>query len=141
MSLRGIRVLDLFAGTGALAFEAVSRGARSAVLVDRDGRILKVARRNAERLGIESSCRFERTGVYRWLETNRQERPFDLILADPPYHDPDVTRLPERASIVLARSGWLVLEHKAGISFDDRPGHVLTRTYGGTGLSFFQYDE
>lgn len=138
MALRGAGVLDLFSGTGALAFEAISRGADTATLVERDPPMLNVARRNAEALGIESACRFEKTDVYRWLEMNQQEQPFDLILADPSYHDPGITRLPELARSLLSESGLFALEHKTGIAFEDQPGHILTRRYGGTSLSLFR---
>lgn len=138
MALRGARVLDLFSGTGALAFEAISRGADTATLVERSPGILNVARRNAETLDIEPSCHLEKTDVYRWLETNQEAQPFDLILADPPYHDPGITRLPELARPLLSESGLFALEHKTSISFEDRPGHILTRRYGGTSLSLFR---
>lgn len=138
MVLHGARVLDLFSGTGALAFEALSRGSAEATLVENDARMVSVARENATTLGLGAVCRFEKTDAYRWLETNRGQREFDLILADPPYHDPGIIRLPELAGALLSEAGWFALEHTSDISFEDRPSHILTRQYGGTSLSLFR---
>jgi 16S rRNA (guanine966-N2)-methyltransferase len=77
----GLRVLDLFAGTGALAFEALSRGASEATLVDlRPG----LARRNAESLGLEGRAQIVRKDALGYL-SRAPEHSFDLVLCDPPY--------------------------------------------------------
>lgn len=108
--LSGVRVLDLFAGTGALAIEAISRGADSAVLVDTN---LKLARRNVEALGIANRCELVRSDAIRYLE--RSSERFGLICCDPPYKladrlGPDLSRLlPPR----LARFGRLAVESSA----------------------------
>lgn len=75
------RVLDLFAGTGALAIEALSRGAAQAVLVDRD---VEAARRNVEQLGLEQSATIVSSEVLKFLKRPATET-FDLVLCDPPY--------------------------------------------------------
>jgi 16S rRNA (guanine966-N2)-methyltransferase len=78
--IEGAEVLDLFCGTGALAIEAISRGAATAVLVDtRTG----LARRNVSELGLEDRCRVVRGDALRFLRRSR--RRFDLIFCDPPY--------------------------------------------------------
>ncbi len=102
-----LSVLDLFCGTGALAFEAISRGADSAVLVDRAPAL---ARRNAESLGIANRVEAVRMDALRYLE--RSEERFGLILCDPPYKlaarlEPELAKhLPPR----LARYARLVVE-------------------------------
>lgn len=84
--VEGARVLDLFAGTGALGLEALSRGAARAVFVDRRPLALKIIKRNVEALGLEGSARILRTDLSRGPEGLRQETgPFDLIFMDPPY--------------------------------------------------------
>jgi 16S rRNA (guanine966-N2)-methyltransferase len=103
----GARVLDLFAGTGALAIEALSRGAARAVLVDSDPRL---ARRNVEQLALSERCEIVRADALRYLE--RAEEDFDLVLCDPPYAmasriGPDLERLVPRR---LAPDGRLVVE-------------------------------
>lgn len=79
--LAGARVADLCCGTGALAFEALSRGAQSAVLIDKDRRVLDLARDNAESLGVSGACSF----INAALPLGLPRGPFDLIFIDPPY--------------------------------------------------------
>ncbi|HSI79576.1 MAG TPA: RsmD family RNA methyltransferase [Solirubrobacterales bacterium] len=76
----GARVLDLFCGTGALAIEALSRGAASAVLVDTKP---ELARRNVDDLGLGDRCEVVRADALRYLERTGER--FDLVLCDPPY--------------------------------------------------------
>ena len=135
--IAGVRALDLFCGTGALGIEAVSRGADSAVLVDRD---LKLARRNVEELGIANRCELERSDAIRYLE--RSDERFGLVLCDPPYRladrlAPELARhLPAR----LAKYGRLAIESSARapieldlpklpLSAERRIGEALIRVY------------
>jgi len=105
-----LSVLDLFCGTGVLALEAISRGADSAVLVDRAPAL---ARRNADALGIGNRCETVRGDAVRYLE--RSEDRFGLIFCDPPYKladrlGPELAKhLPSR----LAKYGRLVVESSA----------------------------
>ena len=78
-----LRVLDLFAGTGALGLEALSRGAREATLVDDDKDACAVAGRNAQTLGYGDRCRIVCDDVFRALP--RLSGSYDLIFCDPPY--------------------------------------------------------
>jgi 16S rRNA (guanine966-N2)-methyltransferase len=123
----GARVLDLFAGTGALGIEAVSRGAAGAVLVDSDPRL---ARRNVEELGLSERCRVERADALRYLA--RGEETFDLILCDPPYGlagriGAELERLvPPR----LAEGGRLVVESPAREPVDLDLPRVAERRFG-----------
>jgi 16S rRNA (guanine966-N2)-methyltransferase len=82
--VQGARVLDLFAGTGALAIEALSRGAGSAVLVEQAAPAVEVIRANLDALGLAERCRVRRTRAEAYLRTQR-DGPFDLVLLDPPY--------------------------------------------------------
>jgi len=90
----GARVLDLFCGSGALALEALSRGARAATLVDADAAAVAAARANAERLGVTDRVRIERRDVLQpgpWLVPAGGES-YTLLFVDPPYKmtaDPD----------------------------------------------------
>jgi 16S rRNA (guanine966-N2)-methyltransferase len=105
-----LSVLDLFCGSGALAFEAISRGADSAVLVDR---ATALAARNAEALGIANRCELVRSDAVRYLE--RTDERFGLVLCDPPYKladrlGPELSRhLPPH----LARYSRVVVESPA----------------------------
>jgi 16S rRNA (guanine966-N2)-methyltransferase len=105
-----LSVLDLFCGTGALAFEAISRGADSAVLVDRAPAL---AKRNAEALGVANRCELVRSDAIRYLE--RTDERFGLVFVDAPYTlaarlAPQLSQhLPPR----LARYSRLVVESSA----------------------------
>jgi 16S rRNA (guanine966-N2)-methyltransferase len=108
--LSGLSVLDLYCGTGALAIEAISRGADSAVLVDKAPAL---ATRNAAELGIANRCEVVRGDAVRYLE--RSERRFGLILCDPPYRLADrlAPLLSQHLPPRLARFGRLVVESSA----------------------------
>lgn len=118
--LRGARVLDLYAGTGALAFEALSRGATSAVLVEREPKVARILRESAAELGLTARVRVEVLDLHGALEptlariARQADPPFDLIFADPPYVDVD--RVPPlfRGLIttgLVAADALFVLEH------------------------------
>ncbi len=103
-------VLDLYCGTGALAIEAISRGADSAVLVDRDPAL---ARRNIEALGLEQRCEVVTGDAIDYLEHSNDR--FGLILCDPPYRlaDPLGLELSQQLPPRLARYSRLVVESSA----------------------------
>jgi 16S rRNA (guanine966-N2)-methyltransferase len=99
-------VLDLYAGTGALGFEALSRGAERLVLVERDRRALDAIDTNLEHTGFEDRARVVRADVTAFLDVPPPpEAPFDLVLIDPPYDvgEEEVEALLGR----LAQPGWL----------------------------------
>jgi 16S rRNA (guanine966-N2)-methyltransferase len=79
----GLRVLDLYAGTGALSLEALSRGAAHATQVEQDAKAAQVIERNARELGCAERCTLVRDEVARALP--RIHGPFDLVFSDPPY--------------------------------------------------------
>ena len=83
------RVVDLFAGSGALGIEALSRGAAHVTFVDRVPRGLAILRQNLDELGFKSSSGVVRAEVGRWLESSPDEiKEADLVFLDPPYGDP-----------------------------------------------------
>lgn len=138
----GVRVLDLYAGTGALAFEALSRGAASAVLVEQGREAIAAIRDNARSLCVEARVRLVVGRVEQVLA--RQVRalgPFDLVFVDPPYADvrtPAFAALLSQAADLLRPGGCLVLEHAS----PDAPPELAstrmdrTRHYGDTALTF-----
>jgi 16S rRNA (guanine(966)-N(2))-methyltransferase RsmD len=127
--IAGASVLDLFAGTGALGMEALSRGAAEAVLVDAQ---TKVAKRNVQALGIEDRVAVVKSDALSYLQ--RESRAFDLILCDPPYRladrlAPDLDKLlPPR----LATHGRLVMESAARDSVELTLPVLTERRYGDT---------
>ncbi len=135
--LDGARVLDLFAGSGALGLEAISRGAASAVLVDNDKRAAKVIERNIALTGFGDRCRFvlaEFDDVGKMVA--RAER-FDLVFADPPYQCGYAQKVLDRVREweLLAPDGLLSLEMATRDARDcDSTGYEVLRDkkYGST---------
>ena len=82
----GLRVLDAFAGTGALGLEALSRGASEAVFIERDRVAQKVLQENIDALGVSDRAKLIKSSGSAWTDTPELQG-FDLIFADPPYHD------------------------------------------------------
>jgi 16S rRNA (guanine966-N2)-methyltransferase len=139
MDLRGARVLDLFAGSGALGLEAVSRGAARATLVERHGPTLAVARGNARQLGVADRVRTVRADALVHLGAVAEEAgPFDLVFADPPYDLAEIPALPGRVRPLLAPGGLFALEHDARHDFAEADGLVFSRAYGRTVVSVFE---
>lgn len=139
MSLDGADVLDLFAGTGAIGLEALSRGAAAVTFVEIDGRVLKFTRRNADELDVTDQCMFIRADAVAYLERYTGP-PYDLIVADPPYDIAAMERMPEIALPHVAASGLFILEHDKRIFFDENPNLDTCRPYGRTYVSVFRPD-
>lgn len=143
-ALSGAVVLDLYAGTGALGLEALSRGAREAVFVENDRAALDALRSNVDSLGEKARARVVAGPVERCVP--RVGGPFTLLLCDPPYAD-----ILRAARVVeeVARAGALtegavvVVEHA---SRDDPPemahfGRLDARTYGDTAISIYELSQ
>ncbi len=135
------RVLDLFAGSGALSLEALSRGAAFAVLADRDREANRIQRKNIGMLGFGDRTRVIQAPWERTLETLRQEgERFDLVFLDPPYAMTDLRDVTGRIAGLLNEEGWIVLEHAA----DHRPlvaeGYSIAkeRTWGYCGVTMYE---
>jgi len=96
-------VLDLFAGTGALGLEALSRGFDAAVFVEQDRIALGIIRENLSRCGYEGRARVEEKGVQQFMKVLDAAAPFSLVLLDPPYKQQMVQKTLER----LAGPGWM----------------------------------
>jgi 16S rRNA (guanine966-N2)-methyltransferase len=135
------RVLDLYAGSGALAFEALSRGASTAVLVEQARDAVAAIRVNARALGAEDLLQIVPMKVERAV--GRIEGPFGIVFLDPPYADvagPAFTPLLVTVAALLAPGGALVLEHA---SSDPAPSVVgleldRSRRHGDTTLSLYR---
>lgn len=137
--IEGTDVLDLYAGSGSLGLEALSRGARRVVFVEDSGRVARHLEGTIARFGCE-----DETDVYtmdsRAYVAGTRDR-FDLVFADPPYAFPDTGRIPEwvAGAAMLNPGGFLVIEHAATLSFDGKgPYRILTeRRFGRTVVTFF----
>jgi len=138
--LDGARVLDLFAGTGALGLEALSRGAAHAVFVESAREALDALRENVRALGLESECTIVAQKVERAIDS--LSGPFDLVFCDPPYalvREPALGVLLAKVATHCDPEATLVLEHDS----KDPPPTIsgvtatVTRRYGDTSLTLY----
>lgn len=135
----GCSFLDLFAGSGGVGLEAVSRGAREAVLVERGDIALRTLRSNCERLAAKS-CVVIRGALPTMPRVVLGRSPFDLVFADPPYDFDAYDRLLEQIAKVLDRGGEAAVEHSSRLEFGGSVAGLVptgSRKYGETRLSFY----
>ena len=127
------RVLDLFAGSGALGIEALSRGAREAVFVDSDARAVAAVRANLAALGAEAAV--HRRDAFAWLASAAGT--FDLVFADPPYSSAGLTagRLAELLPPLLTDSSLTVTESDKRDPLELPLPLADERTYGDTRIA------
>lgn len=124
-------VWDLYAGSGALGLEALSRGAASVTFVERAESALRVIRHNIELLGAQDACTVVGDDVFRFL--SRLPEPADLALADPPYDQRDASRLVELfLNEPFAKELWLEHPSREKLLL---PPDARTRRYGDTALT------
>jgi 16S rRNA (guanine966-N2)-methyltransferase len=140
LDFEGLKVLDLFAGTGNISLEFASRGAALVLSVEQNGRCIDYISRTATELGFRTLSAV-RTDVFSFLA--RSAGKYDVIFADPPYDMPDRTKVAElvAAGNWLAPGGWLIVEHDKYISFSGMPDFYDERRYGKVHFSFFRKDE
>lgn len=142
--IRGARTLDLFAGSGAMSLEAVSRGAEHAVLVDRDRAANAVQKANVATLRFEDSVRILHMD---WKQAvamlQREGAQFDLVFLDPPYAMRDMTEVMTALTPLLAPDALILLEHEARVMPSTADGYLIAdhRKYGYVGVSFFRRAE
>lgn len=136
----GVRTLDLFAGSGSLGFEALSRGAAEAVFVEKDARAAACLADNARVLGVEDRCRIQAEDVLR-VTARRPDDPFEIIFVDPPYGQsllaPALRNLLRRNW--LAEGGYLVAEVEKRLTLPRPAGLDLEteRLYGQTRIALW----
>jgi 16S rRNA (guanine966-N2)-methyltransferase len=148
VDVRGASVLDLFAGTGALGIEALSRGASSAVFVERDARVAAVLRENLEALGIAAlEAEVRRADVLAALRTARgSQETYDLVFIDPPYRqagrpisDRWESELPAILPSLLRPAGRVVVESDRRSPLELLGGVERQRRYGDTSITIHRH--
>jgi 16S rRNA (guanine(966)-N(2))-methyltransferase RsmD len=133
-------VLDLFAGSGSVGLEAISRGAAHVTFVESDIKVFGVLEKNVEKMQVEDDATLVCADVYRYLARYVGEG-YELIFADPPYDNPRIEELPDAIMRCLVPGGIAILEHDRHHAFDTHPAFVEKRAYGRTNLSFFESPE
>lgn len=137
----GATVLDLFAGTGALGLEALSRGAAQAVFVDQSAEAVRIIRANIQRLGVEDQAAVLQGAVSRVVgRLAGKGALFDLIFMDPPYGKGDIAATLPLLSGLAHPEAMLMVEHSVKEDLPDSSGPWILmedRFYGDTAISFY----
>ena len=141
--IEGKRALDLFAGTGQLGIEAISRGARSCTFVERGREVVKILKKNVEEMGIKNAQILEQD-CFIFLKSKGREQ-FDIVLADPPYSKDniDLTLQGLVDGGFLANGAIVVVESDKGEdSIDEYRGLALVKEYrhGRTVIKLYRYN-
>lgn len=137
IEFEGLRVLDLFSGTGNIAMEFASRGAEKVTAIDRSVPCVHYLKDTARQHGLVNITTHKHD-VFKYLELETEQ--FDLVFADPPY---DLNRIPEIPKIIFDRNllfpgGLLIVEHQSLQNLSNHPAFVEQRQYGHSSFSFFK---
>ena len=129
-------VMDLFAGTGAVSFEFVSRGVKNVTAVEINSQCTDFIKSTAQRIGVDN-IHVVRADVFDLLK--RAYKKFDIIFADPPYAHQDLAKLPDLIfeKGLLKDDGIFILEHPRDYSFEEHPKFWQHRAYGKVNFTFF----
>ncbi len=130
-----VRVLDMFAGTGSIAFEFASRGAKEVLAIDRDIRCVRYIQKVKQELGM-ANLKVIKADAFRLPGYILPG--FDVIFCDPPYDMAGIDKLPEliQSKQLLLPGALLIIEHDKNVSFDDRPAFEFKKNYSKVHFSF-----
>ncbi|HEY1024917.1 MAG TPA: RsmD family RNA methyltransferase [Sphingobacteriaceae bacterium] len=136
-AFEGLRVLDLFSGTGNMSLEFGSRGAAEVIAVDKHFGCFNFLKQTAVKHDLKN-IRANKADVFKFLELETE--PFDIIFADPPYDLPTIPRIPEIVfnRNLLTTGGLLIVEHPTMKKLDSHPNFAEQRKYGSSSFSFFE---
>ena len=137
MQLEEVRMLDLFSGTGNLAYEFASRGAHHVLAVDIHFGCTRFIHKTAQEL--ELPIKSYKADVFKFLKKSHDER-YDIVLADPPYDHKWLTEIPDLVFNFewLKPDGMLILEHPDHLNFENHTNFVEHRSYSTVNFSFFK---
>ena len=142
----GGTMLDLYAGSGGVSVEALSRGMDHAVLVEQERQAVRTIHENLQSTGLAHVCEVYRTDAKQALKAAaKQKRTFRLIFMDPPYKKGEIVKLLGfiDAENLLEAGGQIVCEHEASLNLPETAGHLArcrTERYGDTAITLFTQD-
>lgn len=137
IEFEGIKVLDLFAGTGNISLEFASRGASEVISVDRSIHCINYLKDTSRQHKL-TQIKTYREEVFKYLNIETEQ--YDLIFADPPY---DLNRIPDLPKVIFEKNllkpdGLLIVEHQSLQNLSNHPSFVEQRKYGHSSFSFFR---
>ena len=135
----GARVLDVYAGSGAMGLEALSRGAATTVFVERDPDAVRAIERNLDKLRLGGATIVRQGATTALAQEVASRRKYDLVLVDPPYAMTDFAALSRYLPLVLAEDGILVVETEARTEPQLPLAVRTTRRYGGTRVTVYAH--
>jgi len=134
ISFNGLKVLDLFAGSGSLGLEAISRGVKNVTFIEKSRKSLAALEKNVASLGCKSQCLVYQADVFWYLKNMKQA--YDLVFADPPYKLDNIGVLPNAIydSGAVSNGSYLVMEHsrESVIDLDEQKYEILKKPFGQT---------
>lgn len=135
--MEGLKVLDLFGGTGAISYEFASRGAARVYCVEMLPLHANFIKSQAARYGM-SNLTVVRHNVFEFLDICREK--FDIIFADPPYALEDLATIPDKvfSHDILHPGAYFILEHPDAYEFSSHPYFIKEKKYGNVHFSFFE---
>ncbi len=136
----GLRILDLFSGTGNISYEFASRGAETITSVDADMGCVNFIKKTAQELDL--NIHVIKSDVFSFLERNKAD--YDIIFADPPYHldqkEFEKIILLVFENELLDEEGMLIVEHSKHTKLDHLPHFSFSKNYGGSVFSFYEFE-
>jgi 16S rRNA (guanine(966)-N(2))-methyltransferase RsmD len=136
ISIKGLKTLDIFGGTGSISYELASRGASDLTIIEKDPKMHSFIQKTITDLQIEN-CKVIKMDVFRFLENTGET--YDLIFAGPPYALVNIDDLPViiREKKLLNKNGWFILEHTPANNYENEIFFKSSRNYGTTVFSIF----
>ena len=137
--IEGLTFLDIFAGSGGLAFEAVSRGAASVSAVDKDSSAHRTIENNIKELHLQKKIHLSRANAGGWSIHN-MERKYDILLLDPPYDEPQMNLLQRLINRHIKKNGLAVLSYPGQEDAPEFEGvdRIMQKKYGDAQLVFYR---
>jgi 16S rRNA (guanine(966)-N(2))-methyltransferase RsmD len=136
LTIKGIKTLDLFGGTGSISYELASRGAADLTIVEKDSHMYEFIRKTADTMGLKQ-IHVHKSDVFKFISKCRES--YDLIFAGPPYALANIDDIPGLIgeNHLLNENGWFILEHTPRNNYRQFPQFITQRNYGTTIFSIF----
>lgn len=138
-NLNGLKVIDLFAGSGAMSYEFASRGVGEVTCVEKSYPVFKHLIKSVKEFGFEN-IHVIKKDAFKWLANSDEKA--DIIFADPPFDNSMIKDLPKLIleSNKINEGGCFVIEHSKDIQFEEVEHYAFTKSYGAVNFSFFFVD-